>query len=40
MIQDPALREKSHRESAAIIAPYQPEQIGKQWEQLFMNLSK
>lgn len=40
MIQDPALREKSHRESAAIIAPYLPEQIGKQWEQLFMNLRK
>ena len=40
MIQDPALRNKSHNESSAIIEPYQPEQIGKQWEELFKNLSK
>ena len=40
MIQNPALRNKSHNESSAIIEPYQPEQIGKQWEELFKNLSK
>ena len=39
MIQDPELRTKSHRESAAVIAPYQPEQIGAKWEELFKNLS-
>lgn len=40
MIQNPALRDKSHSESAAIIAPYLPSKIGKQWEELFKNLSK
>ena len=40
MIQDPELRTKSHRESAAVIAPYQPERIGAEWEKLFKNLSK